>query len=139
MPHLLVEVEIRPAVAGDLKLLGGWNQAVDRVVAPALVRQQAGDAVVLLAMIGPFPCGHLLIDFTKKGAQRVGVIWHLGVESRFQGRGVGSAMSSWDMELSASLMPYGPRPTAMELCERRVILAGPCARASVAREDEGRR
>jgi hypothetical protein len=63
------EVRIRHAVLEDLQLLATWNAAVDRVVAPTLARQVRGEALVLLAMIGPWPCGHLLVDFTKRPMQ----------------------------------------------------------------------
>ena len=56
------DVEIRHAARDDLLQLAIWNTATDRVVQPALQGQEVGDAVVLLALLKTFPCGHLLCD-----------------------------------------------------------------------------
>lgn len=87
-----VEVTIRPAASEDLKLLASWNSAVDRVVAPTLARQERGEALVLLAMLGPWPCGHLLVDFTKRVGADAVVLWHAAVHDSVRNRGIGSRL-----------------------------------------------
>ena len=51
-----VGIEIRRAIRDDLSRLAIWNAATERVVQPELRRQEAGSAVVLLALLKSFPC-----------------------------------------------------------------------------------
>jgi hypothetical protein len=58
--RLEVDVDIRPAVAGDLPALATWSGQVEHVFRPAL---DASDRVALVALArGRFPIGHALVD-----------------------------------------------------------------------------
>lgn len=86
------DVSIRAARAGDLELLARWNDSVGRVVVPTLRRQDAGDALVLLALIERWPVGHLLVDFAAMAAQGAAHLWHMGVHDSVRSRGIGSEL-----------------------------------------------
>jgi len=86
------DVEIRHAARDDLLQLAIWNAATDRVVQPALQRQQVGDAVVLLALLKTFPCGHLLCDLSGRARMDIATIWHVAVWRPLQGVGIGTRL-----------------------------------------------
>jgi GNAT superfamily N-acetyltransferase len=90
--RVAVEVNIRPATWADLELLVRWNSSVDRVVAPTLCRQERSEALVLLAVIGPWPVGHLLVDFVALQPEGATHLWYMGVHDMVRNRGVGTAL-----------------------------------------------
>jgi len=90
--RVAVEVNIRPATWADLELLVRWNSSVDRVVALTLRRQERSEALVLLAVIGPWPVGHLLVDFVALQPEGATHFWHMGVHDTMRNRGVGTAL-----------------------------------------------
>ena len=87
-----VNIEIRSAVAADLRQLATWNGATERLVVPALRRQELGEAVVLLALVRSFPCGHLLCDLSTHARQEIATIWHVAVWTPLQGLGIGTQL-----------------------------------------------
>lgn len=89
---VLAHVVVRPAMKRDLELLHRWNSAVDRVVEPTLRRQEAGEAVVLLALVEPWPVGHLLVDFKARQDTGAAHLWHMGVIDSLRNRGIGSRL-----------------------------------------------
>jgi ribosomal protein S18 acetylase RimI-like enzyme len=89
---ITTDVTIRVARADDLELLRYWNSATDRVVAPTLLRQEAGEAAVLLALIEPWPAGHLLVDFTARATAGAAHLWHMGVHPSVRSPGIGSRL-----------------------------------------------
>jgi Ser/Thr protein kinase RdoA (MazF antagonist)/ribosomal protein S18 acetylase RimI-like enzyme len=87
-----VEVEVRAATSDDLEPLGRWNSSVQRVVASTLVRQDRGEALVLLALLGSWPAGHVLVDFTARAGVGAAHLWHMAVHDILRGHRVGSAL-----------------------------------------------
>jgi hypothetical protein len=83
--HVEVDIEIRHAVPNDLPQLATWNAAVERVIQPALQRQEAGEAVVLLALLKGFPCAHLLCDLCTRAPEEIATMWHVAVWDPLQG------------------------------------------------------
>jgi hypothetical protein len=83
--HVEIDIEIRRAILDDLPRLTTWNGATERVVRPELGRQEAGEAVVLLAMLKSFPCGHLLCDLGTRAHEGIAKIWHVAVWEPLQG------------------------------------------------------
>jgi ribosomal protein S18 acetylase RimI-like enzyme len=119
------DVRIRPGRPGDLELLGLWNDAIDRVVAPTLRRQESGEALVLLALIEPWPMGHLLVDFTAHAADGASHLWHMGVHDALRRRGIGTELiataerASVMRGLSAALIEVEKdNPDALRLYQR---------------------
>lgn len=94
---------IRPAKEGDLELLRAWNSAVDRVVEPTLHRQEAGEAQVLLALIEPWPVGHLLVDFTARQGAGAALLWHMCVSNTLRNRGIGSRLIAAAEQAAAAM------------------------------------
>jgi ribosomal protein S18 acetylase RimI-like enzyme len=65
---------------------------MERVIQPAPQRQEAGEAVVLLALLTGFPCAHLLCDLCTKAPEEIATIWHVAVWGPLQGLGIGSRL-----------------------------------------------
>jgi ribosomal protein S18 acetylase RimI-like enzyme len=105
-------VTIRPARDADLKLLAHWNTSIDRVVEPTLRRQNAGKAVVLLALVEPWPVGHLLVDFVALASENAAHLWHMGVHDSVISRGIGSQLIATAERMSAE---RGLRNSALEV------------------------
>ena len=105
-------VTIRPARDADLELLARWNTSIDRVVEPTLRRQNAGEAVVLLALVEPWPVGHLLVDFVALASENAAHLWHMGVHDSVISRGIGSELIATAERMSAE---RGLRNSALEV------------------------
>jgi hypothetical protein len=59
---------------------------------PTLRRQETGEALVLLALVEPWPVGHLLIDFSVIGCESAAPLRHAGVHHSARNRGIGSVL-----------------------------------------------
>ena len=89
-----VEIEIRPAVAGDLPALEwmGLYAGHRQIIRRAFADQQAGRALLLLGIAGGFPVAQVWIDFARKREQGIACLWAVRTFFALQGRGIGRCM-----------------------------------------------
>ena len=88
--ELCLDVTIRPCRRGDLRKLEwyGLYWAHRELIAEAFERQQRDEVLMLVADANAYPIGQVWIDFTKKRASSIGVLWALRVHQIFWRKGV---------------------------------------------------
>jgi len=89
--RLRVRVEFRLAHASDLEALEWFGEYTDQreLIADAFRRQQHGDIIMLLGVIGGFPAAQIWIDLVRQKRDLVGMLYALRVFFPLQGSGLG--------------------------------------------------
>jgi ribosomal protein S18 acetylase RimI-like enzyme len=89
-----IDVTIRPCVEADLPALEwmGLYAGHRDIIRQAFEAQQHGDALLLLSVSGHFPVGQVWIDFARKRADGIAVMWAVRTFYPLQGAGIGSRM-----------------------------------------------
>jgi ribosomal protein S18 acetylase RimI-like enzyme len=89
-----VEVNLRAAVEDDLSSLEwmGLYTPHRGIIRAAYDAQQAGDALLLVAISGGFPVAQVWIDYARKRHEETAVLWAVRTFFPLQGRGIGRRM-----------------------------------------------
>jgi ribosomal protein S18 acetylase RimI-like enzyme len=92
--ELPLRIAIRPCREDDLPKLEwfGLHHRSRELIKAAWERTRTGGVVMLVADLGGFPVGQVWIDFEKKAAGSVGVLWALRVIPCLQNLGIGTRL-----------------------------------------------
>ncbi len=92
--RVVVEVGIRPAVAGDLPALE-WMGLFARhrpTIDKAFAAQEQGDGLMLLAVAAGFPVGQAWLDFRRARGRQAAILWAVRTFPPLQGAGIGTRL-----------------------------------------------
>ena len=91
---LELEVGIRQCVRHDLAQLEWFGLYTEhrQLIEDAFRRQQAGEAVMLLADLDGFPVGQAWLDLSAQAGDSVGVIWAVRVFPLLRNHGIGTRL-----------------------------------------------
>ena len=78
----------------DLEALEWYGEYSDQreLIADTFARQQSGELLMLLAMIGGFPVGQVWIDLVRQRSENTGMLYALRVFSFLRGSGLGRVL-----------------------------------------------
>jgi ribosomal protein S18 acetylase RimI-like enzyme len=125
---LHAQVRIRRCREEDLPALEWFGQFTDHreLIREAFERQQRGEVSMLVAELQGFPVGQIWVDFTRKAADSVGVLWAYRILDPVQGLGVGRALlRAAEAEIAGAGLPCAEiaarydNVAARDLYERR--------------------
>jgi ribosomal protein S18 acetylase RimI-like enzyme len=87
-------VLIRPCTQADLPKLEWFGQYTEHraIFADVFARQQAGEALMLVAVLNDFPIGQIWIDLASLKTKSIAVLWALRVLEPLQRLGIGSRL-----------------------------------------------
>lgn len=88
------ELEIRPCLGCDLPLLE-WDGAYAehrRIIDDTFMRQQAGAALMLVAVAADFPVAQVWLDFERPPCRDTALLWALRTYPPMRGRGIGGRL-----------------------------------------------
>ncbi|WP_274425726.1 GNAT family N-acetyltransferase [Chelativorans sp. YIM 93263] len=89
-----IRAKIRPCQKEDLPALEwmGLYRPDRHIIRETFEMQQRGEALMLLAVSADFPIAQVWIDFARKRAEQVAVLWAIRTFFPLQGAGIGRQM-----------------------------------------------